>query len=307
MAPRGDDPEGRGVRRHPLTDANMTRLPRNQSEGDMPKIALTTGGADALECLLRKIGIDDSEFTAAGGHRPGQLLRGHRWHGSVRATLGGGAFTSVAPWWDDVNNLSQYDMVLLACEGDREPGTRVGPPPRRCRRTPTRGGRVFASHWHNYWIEKARRRGPPIANFNHQADLPDPFTATIDTASRGAGARRLAGQRRRLDRAGEIEISGAQHTIDRVGTGAPVDLQRQPAVGAVLTFNTPIGAQRQCGRVVSDIHVSRRGAAASDSADLAFPDGCKTDGTVGAGEGAGLHAVRPVVLHRHHRLSSAPL
>ena len=43
------------------------------------------------------------------------------------------------------------------------------------------GGRVFASHWHNYWFEQGPAPWPTIANFNHQADLAIPFTATIDT------------------------------------------------------------------------------------------------------------------------------
>src|SRR4029077_8667528 len=65
----------------PLTAAD-THLPKNKSEGNMPKIAISTGSADALECLVRKLGIDDAELGTAGG--------AHRLHLYTDAGAGGG-------------------------------------------------------------------------------------------------------------------------------------------------------------------------------------------------------------------------
>ncbi len=40
------------------------RLPRKKSEGDLPKMAVAVGDYDQIECVLKSIGIDQSEFTA---------------------------------------------------------------------------------------------------------------------------------------------------------------------------------------------------------------------------------------------------
>ena len=47
----------------PLADTE-TRLPKDRTEGDLPRIAISTGSADAIECLIYRLGISPSEFTA---------------------------------------------------------------------------------------------------------------------------------------------------------------------------------------------------------------------------------------------------
>src|SRR6185312_11455489 len=47
--------------------AGTARLPRNHGEGDMPQMALVTGGFDDLGCFMRRMGIDASEYSAPHG------------------------------------------------------------------------------------------------------------------------------------------------------------------------------------------------------------------------------------------------
>lgn len=261
---------------NPITDASLTHLPRNKSEGDIPRIALTTGGADPLECWLRKIGIDDAEFTPESGDGRVNLYAGT--DGSNRyATLNGGAsFSDAQTLWSDVGSLAKYDLVLLACEAGQNPNTK---PPQALQAMydyTSTGGRVFASHWHNYWLEAGPAPFPDTAVFNHQPDLDNPFTAKIDTSfPKGQAMSEWLVNVGASTVPGELVIKEAQHTVDAVNPPTQRWIYGEsPTSVQYFTFNTPIQVpeDQQCGRVVlSDIHVS-----SGDQVGADFPDGCQT-------------------------------
>ena len=136
--------------------ATETRLPAKKSEGDLPKIAIAVGGADALECLARKMGIDDSEFSIDTGTGAVNLFNGNgattfaaNWPG------GPGPFPATTTLWNDVNKLKTYDITFLSCEGAQNPGTKTQVAMDAMKAYADLGGRIFASHWHNIWIEGA--------------------------------------------------------------------------------------------------------------------------------------------------------
>ncbi|HVR60300.1 MAG TPA: carboxypeptidase regulatory-like domain-containing protein [Polyangia bacterium] len=264
-----------------ITDKNVTRLPRNQSEGHIPKIALTTGGADAMECLLRKIGLEDSEFTPEAGTGRVNFFSGVGGTAAYVPTLNAGAaFTDAATWWELKANLMKYDLVLHSCEGTERPVNKSIAARQALLDYLNAGGRVFASHWHNYWLEFGAPPLPTTAVFNHQGAL-DMITSTIDTSFPKGNALadwllNVGGSTVR----GQLPIAGAKHTVDAVN---PMVSQRWiyldlPVSVQYFTSNTPIGvpAIQQCGRVVfSDIHVSS-GVGDQSGPGFPFPMGCLT-------------------------------
>jgi hypothetical protein len=118
----------------PATPATFLRLPKNIHDGDnngqytsMPKIAITTGTVDALECLLTRIGIDSTtEFTNPTGTGHVNLYT-HFVEGSgvvqpdgedvngATSYAGGAAFPLAPTLLDSVTTLQGYDMVLMNC------------------------------------------------------------------------------------------------------------------------------------------------------------------------------------------------
>lgn len=256
-------------------DDTTIRLPRNQSEGHIPRIALTTGGADPLECWLPKVGLDMSEFTNPDGGGRINLFAGVA--GGSRYA-GGADFPQASTLWASPESLATYDIVLLACEGDWHPETKGAAALQAMADYTSLGGRVFASHWHNYWVENGPAQFPTVANFEHQADLANPFDALVDTSfPKGLAMSEWLVNVGASDAPGVLRISEAQHTINTVNPALSTRwiYSDNPTSVQYLSFNTPLEAlpEEQCGRLVlSDIHVS-----SGDAIGQPFPDGCGND------------------------------
>ena len=286
-------------------DAGITRLPKNRGEGNIPRIALATGAADPLQCLLRKIGLDDTEFGVGGGDERVHLYAG----GGVDALTAsnkfanGTAFPSATTCWGDAATLKKYDIVLLSCEGEEKEN---GADARTAMYDYAKaGGRIFASHYHYTWFSRhadAAVKGvaewaPPSGPQNIQERTPpaipsNPSTtavnADISTAFPKAMAMKQWLASQQALSGDKLPIYDARHNIDKVNATALSWITvPNPNVTApnnvpvqYMTFNTPVGADEAavCGRVVvSDIHVAagQQGGVSDDPA-AAFPDGCKT-------------------------------
>jgi len=137
---------------HPLATTD-TRLPANRREGDIPRIAIATGFADSLECLIRKLGISDSEITTDSGGGRVHLYAGE--NGENQFKDGSGTFAPATTLWNDLEKMKQYDIVMFSCEGASFPEDKPQAAMDAVKAYTDLGGRLFASHWHNIWIEGA--------------------------------------------------------------------------------------------------------------------------------------------------------
>jgi len=177
----------------PITDLDgegrpVTRLPRDKFEGDIPQMAISTGGLDAFECFLRKVGISDSEFTTEGftgnangrihlyaGSGPGAQNRPYPMNpgdyspatrafaDTSKSKNANGQFTRSDVLWSDLEKLKKYDITLLACEGDTYPETKPAAARQAIFDYVNMGGRMFTSHWHRFWFNTAAGEHSPAA------------------------------------------------------------------------------------------------------------------------------------------------
>ncbi len=175
-------------------DNEQTRLPRTQEEGsehdNIPLTAVSTGTVDAIECVLHKLGVEESEFTrhsqdgrihlyrANGGVVDQEL--GDICDGNVECTCffftcdctcninkctdrhpdscGSGSSGDLMRenlshhLYSDQDVLDSYDMVVMDCEANDHSSDRSNADLERIRNYVNGGGRLFASHYAYDWL-----------------------------------------------------------------------------------------------------------------------------------------------------------
>jgi hypothetical protein len=273
---------------NPIDDPELLRLPRNQGEGDLPSIAVVRGGSDALECLIRKIGVDDAEFTTDAETGKVHLyasMTGSATEGTGQLSAGAtlGAADSL---FDSLDKLMAYDMLLLGCEGtDNAIAGRSLQQFLNVRTYADQGGRVFGSHYNNqfiYWQEHTEANPyPDVVKFASGAHgFGVDVTGTVNTSfPKGLALSEWLTNIGASATPGTISIKDGEHTVDSILHASAQDWittnddPNHPGGNVVqyFSFPTPIDGA-VCGRMVfSDIHVS---AGSGDSGKAAFPDGC---------------------------------
>jgi hypothetical protein len=295
-----------------LTDKNQTRLPRNKSEGDIPLIAIATGGSDAVECLVRSVGLDENEFTNDSGAGRIQLFQGYRASPTIMTGGASSALRAVDQLWATVTSMRKYDVVLMACEGDSgQSESRTAAQYAAVRGYGDIGGRIFGSHYHNNWVRS--EDGTPSAGYPQVVKFASGAhgldkARSLPAADRylvpqGHGIPRLVGRRRRH--------ADARHDRDhRRRAHRGLGDRAHPAVD-LRSGHQP--EPDQAGRRVLLVHDARRqrqrlrphgvqrrprlsGRRIERGGSLPHPLRRDTDRPDTAAKGAGVHAVRSVVV-----------
>jgi hypothetical protein len=238
-------------------------MPANHTQGDIPYMALLTGNVDPVECVLRQIGIDDSEFTDPGeGGHINFYLSDDSISPSAMVSGSGSSISATTPYQSSLfsgQTLNQYDLVILECEGyvpPEDPGELAA-----LLAYTAAGGHVFASDRALTWLYQ-NGSFATVAGWNYQPSVfLAPAVAVIDQVSNPEGPElqqwlQIVGAS--VPGSGVVSVNPAfQNTT---GVVAPTQqwLHDQGALTPIhFTFNTPVGAPaaQQCGRVVfSDWH-----------------------------------------------------
>ena len=296
---------------------SQTHLPRDHVgvtgdvRSDIPLMAIDTGSADTMHCVLRKIGLADSEFKNPND-TTGARVHFYRDNGARISNSTPAASTL----YTSSTELAKYDMTLFECTGGQSQKSQTNQT--NVINYANAGGRVFATHYSYVWLTNSTgsisSNTAPVpwsqsATWHVNQGSYNSSTGTVDTSLQGdAGTqtRRIAfadwlQQVGASTTLGQIPVNVVRNDFDAVNTaaatmaGTPVQqwLTTTAASGAFdgplhYTFDTPIAYSpnpaptTQCGRVLySDFHVYD--ANLGSNPPPTFPSEC-SNGTMNAQE-----------------------
>lgn len=159
---------------NPIANADLTRLPKNKAEGDIPLIALTSG-CDPIHTLMEKIGVDKSEFTNGTGS--GSI---HVYAGTGATSVVSGA-TDAYAFWGSLPTMMKYDIIINECECTPYARDTKGPAYANIKQYLDAGGRVFNSHYHLNFFGSSPENGGKA-----DAELQSSATWTLWSKSSGS-------------------------------------------------------------------------------------------------------------------------
>ena len=277
-------------------------MPADHTQGNIPKIAIATGSVDGAECVLRDMGISDTEFTDDNGTvNPDGFIHLYKGSGpiAVGSAAGPGAEISASTpsetaLMTNSTTLNGYDMVMFPCQGEAS-GQASAAGATNLLNFATGGGRIFATHYSYAWLDPASAYGAQFGNVASWTINAESLTGLSNPATVQTNFSDGAIMAQWLDNAGstisvtppEIDIGTVRVDVGSVvpPTQSWVTLNNGTYAGNIglvtitdnpvmqMTFNVPVGspAASQCGRVMFiDYHV----ITANNNANIIYPKEC---------------------------------
>jgi hypothetical protein len=277
------------------------RLPKDRTEGDIPKTAIAMGSVESLECLLVKMGVSSSEIQPY--QTPTDLARFQTFTNGTGTMITTPLSLPMVPTLFDTA-LDEYTSILFPCDG----GTGTGVSGTELASLVTwsnGGGRAFIDHLPGGTLI----HGQAVATL-WPATATGTWTSSVVPSAVPAQGKLLTGSPgpsgleawMALAAVGGTSTYGAPYfsvsvpradvtSVDAVtatewARGETMNAwSTDPAGSYTLTysFDTQIGAKKACGRVVyNDMHA----AATRGASGGAFPAACDTTTPLGEDEKA---------------------
>ena len=264
----------------PITDPNQSRLPKNHTEGDLPHIAVTTGGCDAIACVLPKMGIDSTEFGVQSDYANKRVIF---YQGGLGPTINSGspAITAAQNLWGSATELAKYDVAIFSCECTESPSSKAPADETVVANYLDSGGRTFGTDFMYTWTHQGTQfTGVPptptdniMESFVGDAPGDTPGTYSIDTTfpkgvALGQWLQAVGGSTTATD----VALTSV---FKNFGRADPTLAQRwvYGDTDKAISYTTPFSSAEadRCGKsYFMDIHVG------SGSVDSTFPADCGT-------------------------------